>query len=475
MRPGRSLRSVGGPLAPPPGGALTISLFIARLNGVLKNSLPDSWVKGEIVDWKVWSSGHAYFSLKDRSATLEAMMFASDRQRLVFRPGSGMEVLALGRPEVYAPNGRMKLIVSALEPAGLGALQLAFEQLKARLSAEGLFDAERKRRLPLLPSRIAVVTSPRGAAIQDILKVLSHRFGGVHVVIFPVSVQGIGAPEEIARAVRMVSEHRAGDVVIVARGGGSKDDLSAFNDEGVVRAIAGCAIPTVAAIGHEIDVSLADLAADLRAATPSQAAEIVMASRDELLRTLLSRTKELGNLWEVRMQRSRNRLLAEEGRRAFRGFPAAVSVAGMNARRLSQSVVAAFKNLPLVYRERLLREEGALDSWLLRAALPARKEEVEEESLALVTAMRRRLNESGTALGALASHLDAVNPLRILSRGYAVVYPRGERTPVRSFREVAPGDPLDILLSEGRLEASVTRTAPGLPGSPERPTNEEKE
>jgi exodeoxyribonuclease VII large subunit len=413
-------------------------------------------VKGEIVDWKVWSSGHVYFTLKDRSASLEAMMFSGDRQRLIFRPEPGLEVIALGRAEVYGPTGRLKIIVSSLEPAGLGALQLAFEQLKARLQAEGLFDPARKRALPVLPKRIAVVTSAQGAAIRDILKVLSQRFGGVNVLVYPVSVQGASAPAEIARAVTAISKRQAADVVIVARGGGSKEDLSAFNDEGVVRAIASCRIPTVAAIGHEIDISLADLAADVRAATPSQAAEMVMARRDELERALSSRTKELQSAWGSRIQKLRNRLLFLEGRPAISGYAARVASASQNSSVLSRRVLAAVKNLPLVYRERLNRRQTALDTWLSRAALPAKALKVEEESADLASAMRRRLTEAESSLGAVAGQLHALDPLRILARGYAVVYPKGEKHPVRSAREVEAGQKLDIVLSEGRLEASVT-------------------
>ena len=267
--------------ATPESAAIPVSLFVAKLNGVLRASMPDTWVKGEIGEWRIWSSGHAYFTLKDSSAAIGAVMWASDLARVPFRPEEGTEVLARGRPDVYPRSGKLSFVVSEIHPVGAGALQLAFEQLKARLAAEGLFAPERKKRLPLLPRRIGVVTSRQGAAVRDVLKVLAARFPNAHVTIWPVAVQGASAPGEISAAVSTLSRLGAADVVIVARGGGSRDDLSAFNDERVVRAVAACAIPTISAVGHEVDVTLTGLAADLRAATPSQAAELVVARRDD--------------------------------------------------------------------------------------------------------------------------------------------------------------------------------------------------
>ena len=268
--PKRAAARPAGPELPfgdgtPEAKAIPVSLFVAKLNGVLRASLPDAWVKGEIGEWRIWSSGHAYFSLKDASAALPAVMWASDVARVPFRPEEGMEVLARGRPDVYPRSGKLSFVVSEIQPVGAGALQLALEQLRARLAAEGLFDPARKKRLPLLPRRIGVVTSRHGAAVRDVLKVLSARFPNAHVTVWPVAVQGPAAPVEIARALDGFSRLGAADVVIVARGGGSRDDLSAFNDEKVVRAVAACRVPTISAVGHEIDVTLTDLAADLRA------------------------------------------------------------------------------------------------------------------------------------------------------------------------------------------------------------------
>src|SRR5512141_651477 len=220
----------------PSSSAIGVTELVARMNGALRGALPDVWVKAEVTEWRVWSSGHAYFSLKDERACVSAMMWSADLARVGFRPDSGLSVLARGRPDVYAPKGKLSFVVTELVPAGAGALQIAFEQLRARLAAEGLFAPERKRPLPSLPRCIGVVTSRHGAAVRDVLKVLGRRFPNAHVTIYPVAVQGRSAPEEIANALAAFSRVTLADVVILARGGGSKEDLAAYNDERVVRA-----------------------------------------------------------------------------------------------------------------------------------------------------------------------------------------------------------------------------------------------
>ena len=355
---------------PPGASAITVSVFVARLNGVLRASLPDTWVKGEIGEWRIWSSGHAYFTLKDASAALPSVMWSSDVARVPFRPEEGMEVLVRGRPDVYARSGKLSFVVAEIQPVGAGALQLAFEQLKARLAAEGLFDPARKRKLPLLPRRIGVVTSRHGAAVRDVLKVLSARFPNAHVTVWPVAVQGVSAPDEIARAVEAFSRLAAADVVIVARGGGSRDDLSAFNDEKVVRAVAASRIPTISAVGHEVDVTLTDLAADLRAATPSQAAELVVARRDDFEVRIDGLGRELTRTLKGRLLAAHADAARLLNAPALAGFPARTAALSARASSAARELLSAVRRLPAAYRERLLRAEGAVVAWPILAALP---------------------------------------------------------------------------------------------------------
>ena len=456
-RPGEPTLPFGD--ASPEASAITVSLFVAKLNGVLRASLPDTWVRGEVGEWKVWSSGHAYFSLKDASASLPAVMWASDVARLRFRPEEGTEVLARGRPDVYSRSGKLSFVVSELQPYGAGALQLALEQLKARLAAEGLFAAERKRRLPLLPGRIGVVTSRHGAAVRDVLKVLAARFPNAHVTVYPVAVQGASAPEEIARALHAFSRLAAADVVIVARGGGSREDLSAFNDERVVRAVAACRVPTISAVGHEVDVTLTDLAADLRAATPSQAAELVVARREDLEARIGSVTREARRTFQGRLLAAHAdaaRLLAAP---ALAGFPSRVSSFASRASATSRELLSAVRRLPAAYRERCLVAEGAVASWPARAALPLAAARAAAGEEALSSRLARRLGASRERLGALAATLAALDPLRVLARGYSVTWLEGDKAPLVDAERAAPGAALRIVLARGELRARVTDTS----------------
>ncbi|HKQ97893.1 MAG TPA: exodeoxyribonuclease VII large subunit, partial [Candidatus Polarisedimenticolia bacterium] len=267
---------------------LTVAELNALVGELLRESLPAVWVEGEISNLRRYPSGHTYFTLKDDQAQVSAVLFRGQASWLKFRPEDGLKVIAHGRVGLYEARGGYQIVVERLEPAGLGALQLALEQLKARLAAEGLLDPARKRPLPLLPRRIGIVTSERGAALRDILRVLERRFAQVGVVIAPARVQGDGAAEEIAAAIAALNRLGGLDALIVARGGGSIEDLWAFNEEIVARAIAASAVPVISAVGHETDVTLADLVADLRAPTPSAAAEMVIVSRREIVDRLAS-------------------------------------------------------------------------------------------------------------------------------------------------------------------------------------------
>jgi exodeoxyribonuclease VII large subunit len=443
----------GGPEA----RALTVSEFVARLNGALRASIPDAWVKGEVSEWRVWSSGHAYFTLKDAGASLAAVMWADSLSRLPFRVEVGMELLARGRPDVWAKTGKLSFVVAELQPAGVGALQLAFEQLRARLQAEGLFELSKKKKLPLLPRRIGVVTSLGGAAVHDVLKVLKGRFPNAHVTIYPVRVQGEGAPEEIASAVAAFSRFpSAADVLIVARGGGSKEDLAAFNDERVVRAVAASAVPVISAVGHEVDVTLTDLAADVRAATPSQAAEFVVGRRDDFEGKLAALGSDLRKILRGKLAEADGNLKGLRLAAGFAEFPSRVNGWEAEFDAAQAALVSTFRALPMTFGRRLAETEGRLLAWPGRAALDLRRTNAEQQTQALAGRIRARIAAAEGRLGAHTAALEALSPLKVLSRGYSVTFREGEAAPLTDASAVAEGDPLRIVLARGELRARVT-------------------
>src|SRR2546427_4623862 len=277
---GRRLAADDGGL-PTPRRILTVTELTVRVRDLLEREFFEVWVEGELSNCRVWHTGHLYFTLKDGSSQIRSVIFRSALRYLKFKPADGLRVVARGRVSVYEPKGEYQLVCDYLEPQGLGALQLAFDQLKKRLQDEGLFDAARKRPLPALPRKIGIVTSLDGAAIRDIIKVLGRRYANAHIVIRPARVQGDGAAVEIARGIRAIGRVAAVDVVIVGRGGGSIEDLWAFNEEIVARAIARCPVPVISAVGHESDITIADFVADVRAPTPSAAAELVVGAKDQ--------------------------------------------------------------------------------------------------------------------------------------------------------------------------------------------------
>jgi exodeoxyribonuclease VII large subunit len=449
-----SLRDAG-----PNATAMTVSQLVERLNGILKGGIPDVWVQGEIADLRRPGSGHLYFSLKDERAAIPCVMWRSTAVRLPFEAEEGLLVLARGYPDVYAPSGKLSLVVSELQPSGIGALQLAFEQLKARLAAEGLFDPAKKRPLPLLPRRIGVVTSRHGAALRDILKVLDARFPNAHVTLYPASVQGAAAPAEIVRALRAFSRvPGAADVLIVARGGGSKEDLAAFNDEAVVRAVAASRVPVVSAVGHEVDVTLTDLAADLRAATPSQAAEIVVERLDLFEERLARGERDLKILLKGRVDgavHEFSRLLAAP---AFAGFPAAAARGAAESRALAVALFSSFRRIPSSLAARVAGLGQTVRGWVDRAALPFLGERVLQERRAAVDRMAARVAAANEGLSIAAGRLEALSPLRVLARGYAVVTREGESAPLMDAARVAAGDGLGVRLARGRMRARVVST-----------------
>lgn len=386
-------------------------LSVSRLNALLRELVEDNfmqvWVEGEISNFSIPASGHWYFSLKDADAQVRAVMFRAQNRLLGFVPESGMRVVCRGRVSLYPQRGEVQLIVEGLEPRGVGGLQLAFEQLKNRLADEGLFAAERKRPLPAFPRVVGVVTSATGAAIHDIIQVLRRRGAGVHVLLRPVRVQGEGAAAEIAAAIAELNRQGEAEVLIVGRGGGSLEDLWAFNEESVARAIHGSKIPVISAVGHEVDHTIADFVADLRAPTPSAAAEMVARGRLELE----------GHLDHLVLR-----------------------LAGQMRRRVDFG------------RERLHGLHRRLRS--PRESLALARQRQAELARRLSQAMERRLKERAWRLSSLAERLDDLSPLRTLGRGYAIVSRSGGEV-VRDTAVLTPGERVRLRFAQGQAAARI--------------------
>lgn len=445
----------GRPGDTPPGRDIyTVSRLNREARELLETGLPLLWVEGELSNLARPSSGHLYFSLKDAQAQVRCAMFRNRNQLVRFRPADGMQVLARARVSLYEARGDYQLIVESLEEAGDGALRRAFEQLKQRLLAEGLFDAARKKPISDLPRRIGVITSLTGAAIHDVLTVLRRRFPAIPVLVYPTPVQGKTAAPEIARMIRLASARAECDVLILCRGGGSLEDLWAFNEEIVARAIADCDIPIVTGIGHEVDVTIADFAADLRAPTPSGAAEHVSPDGADWRRRLEYLGERLAGLARGDLARRAERLqwLARRLRQQHPG-----QRLRQQAQRLDELEQRLLRGLRAGGRRRALLLEHGL-ARLLRHTPLHRIERTRELCARLDQRLRqlmqRRLERHGDHVAGLGRALDAVSPLATLGRGYAIVR-RPDGGVVRDARTVKPGDTVEARLARGRLVCDV--------------------
>lgn len=441
-----------------PRRLLTVSELTALVRERLEAEFPDFWLEGELTNLRTPASGHLYFTLKDQSAQVRAVLFRGAAQRLRFALKEGLQVIVRGRLGVYEPRGEYQVLVEYLEPKGIGALQLAFEQLKERLAKEGLFDQARKRPLPFLPRRVGLVTSLSGAAIRDMLTVLKRRCPILGVVIAPVPVQGEGAAPQIAEAVRALGESGEVDVLIVGRGGGSLEDLWCFNEEVVVRAIAASPVPVVSAVGHEIDYTLADFAADYRAPTPSAAAEAVAPVLDDLLRQVRDLAGRAARALANRLALLRHRVAdPEQVGSALR------SRVQQEAQRLDDAMerlAAAVQAALQEARMRLMRGQHGLEvrSPLARVrralgVLPQLGKRAEQALLAALTLKRQ-------AVRALAAGLDGLSPLAVLGRGYSLVQRASDGRIVRDARQVRAGEAVLVRLARGRLGCEVRETVP---------------
>ena len=394
---------------------LTVTELTRRIKLSLENTFGAAWVSGEVSNLRTPASGHIYFSLKDESAQIRCVLFASTAKAIKFRIEDGMQLVVQGRVTVYEKSGDYQIIIDRAEPKGVGALQLALEQLKQKLAKEGLFDAAHKKPLPLLPRRIGVVTSLTGAAIQDIVNIIIRRFPDAHILIYPVKVQGEGACQEIAQAIDDLNAHTDIDVMIVGRGGGSIEDLWAFNEEIVARAIYRSRIPVISAVGHEIDFTIADLVADQRAKTPSEAAEIVVPVREELDRLLEQYHRKLISL-------------------------------------LAHSLKLARANL-----------DGLVRSYAWQ--IPVDKfrqyqQQLDDFSAGLADIIKRLYDDSRKRLGLITNHLDALSPTAILGRGYSVTRTTDNRI-VKSVTQVKEGNEISTQLKDGSITSKIIATEAG--------------
>jgi exodeoxyribonuclease VII large subunit len=434
---------------------LRVSELNAAVRDLLCREFQDIWVAGEISGAKLAPSGHYYFTLKEQDSQVRCVMFRSAHRYLKFKPQDGLAVLARGHIDVYEARGEYQLQVEFLEPQGHGTLQVAFEQLKKKLAAEGLFEPSRKRPLPKYPRRIGLVTSPRGAAIQDMLNILARRFPGLQIRLYPAQVQGEGSIEDVCRGVQYFSRSAWADVVIVARGGGSLEDLWTFNEEAVARAIAACKVPVVSAVGHETDFTIADFVADLRAPTPSAAAELVICTRQELLERIGAQRDRL-------VQRLRYALAMTARRLGQRGIDRATTLLHRSINRRMQRVDDHENRLREQIRA-LLEASGrrvrALESRLryfdLRPRLANDRSRLDKAGSAASQAIRLQLARRKGRWQALDGKLSQLSPLLILNRGYAIVTSPAGAIVTRSA-EAPPGSRLRIRLAEGRLGADVT-------------------
>ena len=431
----------------------TVSELTSKIRDLLEGEFSEIIVEGEISNLKEPLSGHLYFTLKDEKAQIKAVIFRGQVRFLKFRPQDGQHVLCWGRIGVYEPRGEYQLIVDYIEPKGLGALQLAFEQLKRKLEQEGLFDPSRKRPLPLLPRRIGIVTSPKGAVIRDMLNVLKRRFENLEILIYPVRVQGEGAAEEIAQGIDYLGNCGDVDVIIVARGGGSLEDLWAFNEEIVARSIYRCPVPVISAVGHETDYTISDFVADLRAPTPSAAAELVVKRKEELRERICFMERRLqakiGHLLTVKAETLRRltRALKDPRKRLQERAQRLGELQRRLIRSAEKAISSRAERLQVLHRLLLTRSPKA-HAELLRRRLA-------ELWGKLKAVMGLQLRSRTERFEGVVGKLNALSPLAILERGYSITWILPQNTLLKDSSQVSPGDMVKVTLHRGEIKCEV--------------------
>ncbi|MGE0087230.1 MAG: exodeoxyribonuclease VII large subunit [Desulfococcaceae bacterium] len=437
----------------------TVSQITADIKSLLEENFPFVWIIGEISNFRVPSSGHFYFTLKDEHAQISAVMFRGQNRNMKFVPADGMRVTGLGRISLYEPRGTYQIILEYLEPKGAGELQIAFEQLKARLEAEGLFDPSRKKPIPFLPGKISVITSPSGAVIHDILTVTGRRFPDIPIEIVPVKVQGEGADAEICAGIRLLNERKDTDVIILARGGGSLEDFHAFNSEAVARAIFASEIPIISGVGHETDFTIADFVADLRAPTPSAAAEMAVPLKSELIRQCAMLDRALTEIFSAYIRNLR-RMLADFDRRMIH----------------PQRKIQDFRLRLDDYTQRIIRltnrllflrkEQFAMRKDRLALQNPLNKIRQQREKIGILKKnmlqyVRIKVSQKSGHLREISAGLHSLNPTAILERGYSIALSVPDGKIIRDASAVRQDQELEVLVAKGKIHCRVEGTENG--------------
>ena len=452
---------LGFQFRPPERRIWTVRALVSAVRSHIEREYSDCWVEGEISNLRIPDSGHLYFTLKEESAQIRVVMFRSPAKLLRFRPENGLQVTVRGRITVYEDRGELQISAEFMEPRGAGALQLAFEQLKARLQAEGLFEASRKKPIPPLPQRIGIITSPQGAALRDILNILARRHRSANVLIYPAQVQGDGAPGEVMAGLRYFDREsrgrRAVEVIIIARGGGSAEDLAGFNHEGLARAVADSKIPVISAIGHETDFTIVDFVADLRAPTPSAAAELVIRSRQEIEAQAEDLYRRLEHALRYRLLMARQELTERAQHGAFARMMDGIHRRQQKLDEQRFRLEKAERQLLERCHRRSENVSAAVRHYDARRRLAAVRQRLEAQVASLAAATHTRLLESRGALDRRTASLEALSPVAILNRGYALVFDAKGRL-VKDAVRLEAGDELSARLARGRVRARVTAT-----------------
>lgn len=441
---------------------LTISEVTRYIKSLMEEDvvLQEVWLRGELSNVKLHSRGHLYFTVKDDKSRMQAVMFAGHNRYLSFKPENGIKVLLRGEVNVYEPYGQYQFYAKEMQPDGVGSLYLAYEALKAKLEEEGLFAAERKKAIPIHPARIAVVTSPTGAAIRDIVTTLKRRYPVAQITLLPVLVQGEQAPSSIIYAIKQAVAANCFDVMIVGRGGGSIEELWAFNDEGVARAIAASNIPVISAVGHETDYTISDFVADLRAPTPTGAAELAVPDQNEIVRTIMTLRKRLTLSMKEQITREGSKLERLKRSYAFR-YPEQL------VRQKEQELDGLLDRLKRVAKRslqdpanQLLHLEKSLKRLHPDIQVKQAQEKTSQLHVALVKAMKEQLNTKRQPFQKAVSELQLLSPLRLMERGYSLAYDKDQQTLIKSTEQVEVGSELQIRLKDGKLYCRVEEKQP---------------
>jgi exodeoxyribonuclease VII large subunit len=434
----------------------TVSDLTARIRDLFAKNFTDISVQGEISNCREAQSGHFYFTLKDERAQVRCVLFKNQQRGMKFRPQDGVQVTVRGSISVYESRGEYQIYVESLDPVGRGALQLAFEQLKKRLEAEGLFDAARKKPLPLLPSRIGLITSPSGAAVRDVVRILTRRFPNVHLTLYPVRVQGDGAAEEIVEALQCFHKKLTVDVILLVRGGGSLEDLWAFNEEGVARAVAHSSIPVICGVGHETDFTIADFVADIRASTPSAAAELVVQTRREFDKHVADLKDELESLIRYRIVEFSRRVHGLGARRGFRRPLDLLRQHRQRADELTSRLGLGLRRRLQLSRRRFTAAHLRIARFDFHAKIGRLRLGLQSRSTELGVRIERALRVKWERWERLSVQLQERGPMKALDRGYAIATDAAGNV-IRDAEQVAIGDNVEIRLHRGRLSTEVKK------------------